>query len=75
MSTEYLTVHKGNATGSGRSQRLPRPFTRIERRMIEVYVDQSAADLTAALPRHQNQPRQQRLIQEAIERKRRPASG
>lgn len=64
--TEYLTVYKG------REQRKPRPLTDNEESAIKILAENGEdADLMEMLLRWQNDPRKQRLIQEAIERKRR----
>lgn len=63
--TEYLTVYKG------REQRKPRPFNREEFDAIVSLMDRSDEELMAKITQYQDQPRSQRLIQEAIERKRR----
>jgi hypothetical protein len=66
MSEErYLTVYKG------REQRKPRPFSPTEEEGIIWLSSYAEADLMRHLIANQNLPRYQRLVQEAIERKRR----
>jgi len=67
MSEErYLTVYRG-----GREQRAPRPFSPTEEKEITRLALHTYAELMFDLTMNQQYPRFQRLLQEAIERKRR----
>jgi hypothetical protein len=64
-SEHYLTVYRG-----GREQRKPRPFSDTEQDTITLLSMNTVAVLMDDLARNQHSPRHQRLVQEAIERKR-----
>jgi len=65
MTEEYLTVYRG-----GRDQRRPRPFSVMEEKEITRLTYEDYASLENMLVSHQRWGRFQRLVQEAIERKR-----
>jgi hypothetical protein len=62
---EYLTVYRG-----GRDQRAPRPFNEVEEKEITRLTFESDYQLEKELWQNQTHCRYQRLVQEAIERKR-----
>lgn len=62
---QYLTVYKG------RAQRKRRPFSTDEERQITRLSFVAPGKLKNLLVENQDYPRYQRLVQEAIERKRR----
>ena len=66
MTNEYLTVYRG-----GRDQRQPRPFSQAEEDHIKSLMKDDMEDLYYLIGDLQAWPRHQRIVQEAIERKRR----